>query len=179
MLKVVYASLDIYKLYLFYSPSIMNNDWLRVGDVVSIFLTTQNTEVFEFVLSVGGNPGRTLGSERQYYIFLPLEWASYICLQPDLEISLLIEYDALVKGMYALQLAVMCERVKTVRLLLEARTEVHGLVFEAQNPDGSKQVWDTESDKSRRDCFALGCLLWVAGSGETAARKWDRLRGFG
>lgn len=63
------------------------------------------------------------------------------------KLRLLIEYGALVKGTYALQLAAVTGRLECVRILLEAGADVDGLAdgeIEIEEADGRRRVLDMD-----------------------------------
>jgi hypothetical protein len=93
---------------------------------VCISLSTITVALLEYVLNIGADPGKSLGSTHKGYIFLPLQWVSYNFPSPDQQVRLLIEYGALVKETYALQLAASWGRVDNIKVLLEAGAEFDG-----------------------------------------------------
>lgn len=159
VLVAIDTGLEMYKLYLNHSPIIFSYDWQGMGDVLCRGIKRGETSLLKYVLSSGGDPGRTLDSQRIGLRFLPMEFVAYSLWISSEVLLLLIEYGAKVKGTYALQLAASCGCVDKMRLLLEAGADVDGLPetgFEVLQPDGSKTLQDIEFHEPEGTALHVG-----------------------
>jgi len=124
------GDIGIYKLYLAKTPRILTYEWQGVGDAVCCAVCCKRTDFLSFLLSIGADPGRSIGSARAFYRYLLLEVTAmngYASIA-----RLLIEHGAIVRGTEAVQLAAEAGQLAMVRLLIEAGGDMNAIA----DPDG-------------------------------------------
>ncbi|OBT67946.1 hypothetical protein VE03_02566 [Pseudogymnoascus sp. 23342-1-I1] len=122
------AGPDMVMLYLVKNPDIWKFEWLGCGNLLASALRQNQVELLTYLLEVvGADPGRSMESPRVAQIFFPLELVAYSSTEDNAR--LLIKHGAIVKGIFALQMAAGTKqsRIGMVRLLLEAGADINSM----------------------------------------------------